>query len=434
MKKIILLFLLPLCACSTDKGSMPYGCVGSGPGCNPLVPQQPNNFINVAANSNSNLTSMWVRNDAQVIAYIKNRLIGLNLEDTSEPSYLQVAQTALWLSTASEEDIDAELVANRDNVHRAMYVYNSRLNSCFDDNATVSPSQCFLNWKTNASYLFNNAVSALEMNGQILNIDNATFTSSDANDGAVLQFGINESGKIVSMTVVKNGTDETEFNRYNDTNEFRHITNVADGTFDSVLTYDSVGKNMGLRYSDFGTYDINSDVVADIRNNVPFAGGYPEKQIEPNNIAQNLTFSGKAAGTVTSYKNGGDNPEVIELENGRAYLTFDTTTHNAHITSTFDNWYTVVIDKGDTETINFESYHENAQGYDMHMLSPVGVFEDPIEASTTTVSYYGPDPANGVPTEAVGLVQFRDCGAGVACTGNYDTTPEIKLDMGFGVH
>ena len=272
------------------------------------------------------------------------------------------------------------------------------------------------------------------MNAQILDIDNATFTSSNANDGAVLKFGINESGKIVSMTVVKNGTDETEFNRYNDTNEFRHITNVEDGTFDSVLTYDSVGKNMGLRYSDFGTYDINSDVVADIRNNVPFAGGYPEKQIEPNNIAQNLTFSGKAVGTVTSYKNGGDNPEVIELENGRAYLTFDTTTHNAHITSAFDNWYTVVIDKGDTETINFENYHENAQGYDMHMLSPVGVFEDPIEASTTTVSYYGPDPANGVPTEAVGLVQFRDCGAGVACTGNYDTTPEIKLDMGFGVH
>jgi len=434
VKTPYLLALLSLCACSTNNGSAPYSCVGSGPGCNPLVPQQPNNFINVAANSNSNLTSMWARNEAQVIAYIKNRLIGLNLEDTSEPSYLQVAQTALWLSTASEEDIDAELAANRDNVHRAMYVYNSRLNSCFDDNATVSASQCFINWKTNASYLFNNAVSALEMNAQILDIDNATFTSSNANDGAVLKFGINESGKIVSMTVVKNGTDETEFNRYNDTNEFRHITNIEDGTFDSVLTYDSVGKNMGLRYSDFGTYDINSDVVADIRNNIPFAGGYPEKQIEPNNIAQNLTFSGKAVGTVTSYKNGANNPEVIELENGRAYLTFNTTSQNAHITSTFDNWYTVVIDKGDTETINFESYHENAQGYDMHMLSPVGVFEDPIEASTTTVSYYGPDPANGVPTEAVGLVQFRDCGAGVACTGNYDTTPEIKLDMGFGVH
>lgn len=434
MKKITILpLLLLLCACGANSGSGSYNCVGSGRGCNSLVPQQPNTFVNAAANSNGNLTSMVSRNNAQVIAYIKNRLTGLNLEDNNEPDYLQIANLAFWLENASSEDINAQLTTNRDNIQRAIYVYNSHLNSCFDDGATVSVGDCFINWKTNAPTYFNSAVSSLENNGKILNIENASFTSSNANDGAVLQFGINEAGKIVNVSVVKNITDETVFDRYNDTNEFRHITNVDDGTFDSVLTYDSVGKSMGLKYSDFGKYDINSDVETDIRNNIKFAGGYTEKQIAPNEIATDITFSGKAIGTVTSYKNGADNPESIELANGRAYLNFDANSDNAHITSSFDNWYTVVVDHGATDTISFYNYHENDKGYDMEMLSAVGALEDPIVAQTATVSYYGPDQTNGIPTEAVGLIQFRDCGDGIACTGNYNTTPEIKLDMAFGV-
>ena len=432
MKKITILSLsLLLCACGANSGSESYNCVGSGRGCNSLAPQQPNTFVNAAINSNGNLTAMVSRNNTQVIAYIKNRLIGLNLEN--EPDYLQIADLAFWLENASSEDINAQLTNNRDNIQSAIYVYNSHLNSCFDDGATVSVGDCFINWKTNAPTYFNSAVSSLEDNGKILNIENASFVSSDTNDNALLQFGINDAGKIVNLSVVKNITDETVYNRYNDTNEFRHITNVDDGTFDSVLTYDSIGRTMGLKYSDFGTYDINSDVATDVRNNVPFAGGYTEKQIAPDEIASNMTFSGKAVGTVTSYKNGSDNPEIIELANGRASLTFDADSDNTHITSTFDNWYTVLVDSGTTDTINFENYKENDSGYDMRMLSTVGVSTEPIVAQTATVSYYGPNQTNGIPTEAVGLIQFRDCGNGVACNGNYDTTPEIKLDMAFGV-
>lgn len=433
MKKLLLIPMFFLYACSTSTSPSSYTCAGSGRGCHSIIPQQPNNFVNVAAMSNSNLTDMLSRNETQVAAYIKNRLIGLDLESTTQQENLQIAQLALWLVNASAEDIDTELSTNRDNVHRAMYVITNKLNSCFD---STNISECFINWKDSVGSAA--AISALKTNAQILSIDNARFTSSEINDSAILQFNINDSGKITNISIIKdNGNDEKVFSRDGDTNKFDGSITVGDETYDTLFTYNSFGKQMGLLYSDFGIYSINSNLSSEVHEGVPFAGGYPEKRIQETNIATDLSFSGKAAGTVISYKNGADNPQVINLENGRAFLTFDKTTNpsspSTKITANFDNWYMVLITKGETDTINFESYKENAEGYDMRMLSQAGVFYDPIEADTTTVNYYGENPTSGIPTEATGLTTFRDCGTGVACTGNYNETPEIRLDMSFGV-
>lgn len=433
MKYLPLLALLFLCSCSTNNSPSSYGCVGTGPGCNPMVPHQPNVFVNAAVNSNYNVTSMLSRNESQVSAYITNRLIGLELENASPQNNLEIAQLALWLTTASEEDIETALQTNEDNIHRAMYVLTSGLNSCFDENASIGVAECFTNWRETPN--FARALASLQTNANILSIDNADFTSTQMNDGATLKFGINNSGKITTLSVIKdNGSDETVFTRNDNTNTFNGSISVNEEAHDAVLTYKSAGKTLGLTYSDFGTYDIDSDLSAITHHDVPFAGGYTEKRIAEADISDDINLSGQAVGTVTSYKNGSNNPESINLENGRAFLTFNKTSGDTDIVSTFDNWYTVTVHKGDTETIKFGSYHENTEGYDMHMISPSGPFSDPIVAHTTDLNYYGANPENGIPTEATGITQFRDCGVGVVCDGNYDTTPEIKLDMAFGVY
>ena len=96
----------------------------------------------------------------------------------------------------------------------------------------------------------------------------------------------------------------------------------------------------------------------------------------------------------------------------------------------FNNWYDVAYtETGDTKTIVLSNY----QGAEDYKMLTVADSDGKVTISGTDVNsdirYFGD---NGTPSEAVGIIQVRDCN-GVACAGATDTTPEVRMNLGFGV-
>ena len=223
-------------------------------------------------------------------------------------------------------------------------------------------------------------------------------------DGNKITF-IVDNGKIVGATI--GGTDYKDFYKAN-------IQSTDKPSFDSV-TFNTGGKQVGLRYSDFGTYTIsrfgfNADgnpnqFQEKIADNVPFAGGYASQRIESDKITKDLHFNGRAIGTAR------DENDIVVL-NDTARLDFDAKNGQNTLTANFRNWYDVVVRSDGT--ITFDDYFGNGKVR----------FGEDTEYNKTgakmNIGFYGEKPDTGIPSEATGTVQFRD------------TDTNIKMDIAFG--
>ena len=410
MKKIILLITCNLlAACSLLSDDVDNYSTNSGSNREPYDPSIEVPYKNTAHESNENVTNMVSTTYDQLNRFIAHRMGGYSAFPIND--YQEIANLAIWLT--SEERTAAEIkdkfYENAVLLHNAMYVVNKSLARCVKFTSSTSGAEagnCFVNWKEENAEKFQKAAQEIRENADLINLQEASFST---NNSVILQFLLNDTspnGADGEITTIK--VNDTLYERIGDSNTFQNE--------DSILTYNSVGKELGLSYSDFGTYyisdkDTNKILIA----STPFAGGYNSREV--SNIVQNMNFSGQAVGVVT---NNNNNTESIDIS-GNATLTFDQETGISTLDANFTNWYDIVVQNDSTGTIKFSNYKNNANNYDMQVSG------SPVEGTITangadlSVKYYSQIPTTGIPTEASGLVQYNDPNS-------------IKLDMAFGAN
>jgi hypothetical protein len=408
MKFLLATLLISMLAACTNGGNNV-----SVPSAGPVINTVPSNptapFTNTATESNAVLTSMISANANQVgdyITYRLNKWSTFNEEIDPSGRLIEISDAAKWLTTGNrtQEEIEQRFENQIDLMHMAVYVINNRLNSCFSTNSVAAAAGCFITWRDNNTSTFNNMANEIERYGTLLDIENTEIITIDQNQ---IRFVVDpESGEVTGATFVE-GTNENTFT-VRSGNEFYKVFYDGVSFIKQTLSYDSVGKDMNLSYSDFGTYSIintdqeTSNLVEIVAYNKPFAGGYNSQKIDTDDISQDLHFTGRAVGGVTS------DTQHVDLS-GNATLDFDTTMGISTLNAFFSNWYDVKVQNDSNGTIEFSNY---TNAYNQVQLPDVPNSEGKIitDGATMSVGYYGTD---SIPTEATGLVEFEKSGVGL---------------------
>jgi len=396
------------------------GCLESGSGTaqyNPYKdrpnikpPIQTPEYDDTVADANALITGMHSRSELQVRNWIGFKLQGFNptgFDVISADDYIDVANLANQITTANAAQIQSAYATDSNILWAAMAVLNRSLAaSCFDATSGANTAECLVNWRNNNTAVFDTSRTELADNAIVLTVDNATLT---ATNDYKMKFKIDDTGEIIGMTLTRDSGDvnlkkfgDSDF--YGPDNENKTVLELA---------YDSLGKEMGLSYSDFGLFGITSSMGDEQSQSpdefsVPFAGGYDDKKIAVADIDTDMSFSGRAVGTATK----GD--ESINLA-GTAILNFTTgDSPVSELTANFNNWYNVNITQtGATSDAQFV-FTGTPTKTDVILTNTTGT-------GTMNIGYYGPD---GTPTEATGLAQFTESGV----------ENGVKFDMAFGVN
>ena len=413
MRRILLFIsLLMLSACADNGGSIDYPYKDReynslGWPTNPTTP-----FKNTVVESNSKVTGMLSRTENITEYYITYRLNSWSVYNPNIGNripLMDIANAAAWLTDGERtvQEIEQYFGKNLTLMHMAVYVVDNRLNRCFNGAGVGAAAECFVEWRNEFPNEFSNISQEIKENTTSLNAGDAVL---NAVDGAKIKFIVDdETGMIVGATLTKEGVSQS-YNNRGEGGEFYNIVLKDDEFLKQSLMYNSIGKTLGLSYSDFGVYSQaeskelaeNSSIQVLVAT-VPFAGGYSEHSIAPENIAHDVEFKGAAIGTASS----GD--EVVNLV-GDATLGFNKETGISTLGATFDDWYDVVVKNDSRGTIEFTNY-ENQNN--------VAKFNGDIEGDFSatgakmTVGYYASMPETGVPTEATGLVSFEEPDSGV---------------------
>lgn len=413
MRRILLFIsLLMLSACADNGGSIDYPYKDReynslGWPTNPTTP-----FKNTVVESNSKVTGMLSRTENITEDYITYRLNSWSVYNPNIGNripLMDIANAAAWLTDGERtvQEIEQYFGKNLTLMHMAVYVVDNRLNRCFNGAGVGAAAECFVEWRNEFPNEFSNISQEIKENTTSLNAGDAVL---NAVDGAKIKFIVDdETGMIVGATLNKEGVSQS-YNNRGEGGEFYNIVLKDDEFLKQSLMYNSIGKTLGLSYSDFGVYSqAESKELAEDSSiqvlvaTVPFAGGYSEHSIAPENIAHDVEFKGAAIGTASS----GD--EVVNLV-GDATLGFNKETGISTLGATFDDWYDVVVKNDSSGTIEFTNY-ENQNN--------VAKFNGDIEGDFSatgakmTVGYYASMPETGVPTEATGLVSFEEPDSGV---------------------
>lgn len=413
MRRILLFVsLLMLSACADNGGSIDspykdreYNSLGWP--TNPTTP-----FKNTVVESNSKVTGMLSRTENITEDYITYRLNSWSFYNPNIGNripLMDIANAAAWLTDGERtvQEIEQYFGKNLTLMHMTVYVVDNRLNRCFNGAGVGAAAECFVEWRNEFPNEFSNISQEIKENTTSLNAGDAVL---NAVDGAKIKFIVDdETGMIVGATLNKEGVSQS-YNNRGEGGEFYNIVLKDDEFLKQSLMYNSIGKTLGLSYSDFGVYSqAESKELAENSSmqllvaTVPFAGGYSEHSIAPENIAHDVEFKGTAIGVASS----GD--EVVNLV-GDATLGFNKETGISTLGATFDDWYDVVVKNDSSGTIEFTNY-ENQNNVAKFNGDIEGEFS--ATGAKMTVGYYASMPETGVPTEATGLVSFEEPDSGV---------------------
>lgn len=253
--------------------------------------------------------------------------------------------------------------------------------------------------------------------------------------------------------------------RYKEKNEGQNENNEdeIDGSNWELAkyTYNSKGGDLKLKYSDFGNIAIK--IAKNQTNNddarLVFIGGYDEAK-KINEINKDITkedkFTGYATGNVIAIRNGDGSGKNLNLD-GTAQLVFNHTKQETTLSAQFNNWYDIVYtESGDNKSMEFSDTNKTINE-DFRLISNTTVLnnkqnqieynyenmengpaEEQVPHINSDIRYFGD---NGTPSEAVGLIQIRDCDKGICGTKiehendqsvEYRSN-EIRANLGFGV-
>jgi len=264
-------------------------------------------------------------------------------------------------------------------------------------------------------------------------LNDVNFIMADEGFGGEMTFGVDETtGEITSFVLLPDEEDPEDkgmtFERAgydpNDAEKSKQFTGQVNhnGHQDAVLTYNSLGKDVGLKYSDFGGFDI--DVIDGWRPT--FAGGYDVKKIDTQDISNDVTFTGKATGSVVAVLGGEGSGVALPLDSN-ANLTFNKNSKTTTMTASFDNWYDVEYTKVGNDTGNVA--FTNGKNEDFYLIGDTQGNGRTVSVTGEDVRYFGD---NNIASEAAGIIQVRDCN-GKTCDNDYDNTPEVRMNLSFGV-
>ena len=434
MKKIaILTSVLALAACGGGSGS---GSGGSAPIIpeNPIVPDTP--FVDTVADSNSEITGMVSNSEYQVARYVAHKLgdyaSDVNLSrvattrgafvpktptgDTDYDTARELVDLAAWLvdDTTSESDIVEmfnKSTLDKNKIKSALKLMDDMY--CFVGGDAVETARRIKDKD------FEKPLADLQQKTEIMTLDGVDLYTSQ---GERLKFNVDKNGVIISYEypdyLVHNDDGSVNFTRYDDngnheypteddtdglimrqdnTNVFVQentiplsamndedpdanivsIENITDVNSDIIVKlydeYISYGKQLGLKYADFGimkndfkkatfaSSGLNEAGKQEVREFLdawgvmitPFSGGYASKSISSEDmtaLANNgdITFTGTAFEDVryrdgVSYNgNGIDIPLTDDMmTDDNATLVFDNTGTQTLTADFSDNWYKI---------------------------------------------------------------------------------------------
>lgn len=396
MKKYLLLTsVLTLVACGGGSGGKPREVFGK--------------YVDPVGQSNAAVTGMVSNSEYQIARYVANKLgndagsVNLLRGATTRGPFVPSSPTgnidydtarelvdlAAWLadSSTSEDDIVSMFQnsdADKNKIKAALKLMNNM--RCFVGGSAETTAKRIVENRA----AFQTPLANLQQNTELFDLRNVEFVMAAASGGGgdeggskdILTFDIDDQGHIIAVNhiaLVKNNlgalepsqSESATFERNMDANG-----NYVDNTFDVgqingegkiytgngiIITY---GKDIGLRYSDFGQlkYDLhwtNGNQSGDEKSYEPFAGGYKEDGIRRESPETAMNFTGKAAGSVS---NDSFNKNIT----GNATLSFNAgvETLNMYFSNTVadeDNtpWYDVQIIRNRSNGANSITFTTN---------------------------------------------------------------------------
>lgn len=220
------------------------------------------------------------------------------------------------------------------------------------------------------------------------------------------------------------------------------------------LDFQSVGKELGLAYSDFGI--IRVDIDDEI-----FHGGYPDNKIELTAVKalnKDMNFKGRAVGLVERHDESGAKTDTINLS-GDANLVFANNGKET-LTANFTNWYDVKVERNadNSNRITFDNYTNEQDTYKFKHMNESGELvarndgysvdnfnenktvqarDGDVEVTGHSngffvMDYFGPESTNN-PTEFSGMLMYHENMPYQANeTDGYDKSYDITTMIGFG--
>ena len=168
----------------------------------------------------------------------------------------------------------------------------------------------------------------------------------------------------------------------------------------ATITYGSIGKDVGLKYADFGsiTYDVKLGNETD-KDTTLFYGGYDELSAKASDLPQvdtEMNFEGKALAKVEREINDDD---VSKLYNGTANLTFKDGKET--LVADFTDWHKVTIETDGSKPSGY-AFTFDKTPTDTNFTVPFGGRE------AVDIKYYGENPKN--PDEFAGSAFYEQGG------------------------
>lgn len=289
--------------------------------------------------------------------------------------------------------------------------------------------------KEHKNEIVNKAEEVYETPGQgkpeEIRLDGAVFSAlitTGASD--VMKLKINDEGKVVGVKFEDVGSGSSKYSpaelytwlsRVGDTDRFDFNSDNTSGE----LIMESYAKELGLKYTDFGTFTAAEGTTVSGRDEsgatIPFMGGYLAKNISTEDLKEDVTFKGIAKGMVNPANGTGATDLVIEDKN--ATLAFNKSTGEENFSASFDNWYDIkLVNKGD-RVQSFEVDDMGRQIDDIYQLKNPPLNAGENEVFSFEKGYFGD---NGVPEEAVMLLQYQQH------VGQANDDENLNLFLGFG--
>ncbi len=179
----------------------------------------------------------------------------------------------------------------------------------------------------------------------------------------------------------------------------------------ATVQYNSVGKNIGLKYADFGTLDWT---VESEKETSLFYGGYEALSASAKDLPQvdtEMNFEGKAVAAVTNEHP--DRDDMTKMYDGTANLTFKN--GNETLVADFTDWHKVTIE---TDTSKQSGYAFTFAGTPTD--TNFAVVPNEYAQQAVDIKYYGENPKN--PDEFAGSATY-EYGTGEGC---------LEAEMVFG--
>lgn len=485
MKKLfVLTSVLSLAACAFGGGDK------SGTGVPPS-----GGYVDMVRESNSVITGMVSNSEYQVARYVANKLgedaadVNLTRGASNRGAFVpsptignldydtanELVQIAAWLvdDTTSEADIISKFETSsldKNKIKAALKLLDGMW--CYVGGSASETAERVLQRRES----FQEPLAELQEKTEVFNLRDVEFKTEAGGVLTTLVFNVNNTtGQVESIEYPHAqeimdeyiGSDVTvgPIMRNGNTNSFiEHFTVDEEtsplyGQTISVPTeYVSYGRQLGLRYSDFGV--LRTDFMnAGFEGaedwgvwQTPFIGGYTTKQIANDDMRvlaadNDIVFTGSAKGDISYHdwaaglpgSTGADIPLAGGLNDDQATLTF-TGDGTQIFSADFTNWAQIQAVKaadGTNQFIVAHSYVDTDSPYYLES-SPAGLIEGDYitymgdHQMQFITGYYG---NADTPTEAVGLVKYGHQWGDpyyVEAEDRWDIENHLQVVVGFG--